>query len=102
MGDGPEDMKDQFFSSGCDIDTFFKADQTDVLSFQVFNDFQQFLERSAKAIQPRDGKTASGAGVVEQRAQSRAIKLLSRNDILEHADSASFLQAGNLTRHVLV
>ena len=91
MRNGTEDVENQFACSGCGIDTLFKADKTDVLGFQVFDDFQQFLERSTEAIQPRDGKTVSRAGVIEQRTQSWAIKLLSRNDILEHADSASFL-----------
>ena len=44
MRDGPEDMEDQFSGSGCGVDPLFQADQPDVLRFQVFDGFQQFLE----------------------------------------------------------
>ena len=102
MCDGAKDVENQLTGSGRRVDPLFQADQSDILRFLVLYVFLDFLERSSKAFQPRVGKTVSRAGVVEQRAQSWTIKLLSRNDVLEPANSASFLQAGNLTGDVLV
>ena len=86
MGDGSEDVEDQFTGCGCGIDLFFKADQADILLFQVFDGFKEFFEGSTEPVQPDDSQTVTGAGVIYQGRQAGTIELFARNNILKHSD----------------
>ena len=44
MGDGPKDVEDQLTGGGSCVDTFFKADQPDILGFHIFDGFEEFFE----------------------------------------------------------
>lgn len=102
MGDGSEDVKDQFTGGGCGIDPLFEADQSDILFFQVFDRFQKFFERAPKSIQTNNGQAVAGARVIYQIGQARTVELSAGYHIFEHANGTGIFQTADLAAEVLI
>lgn len=62
-------MRDQFSSGGRRIDILFKAHQVDAALLEVLDDFEQLLQRPAKAVEARDAEAVAGPGMIEQLGQ---------------------------------
>ena len=55
LRNGSKDMEHQLACGRGSVDPLLKADQIDLLAFEVLDGFQQFPERSSKSIKSNDG-----------------------------------------------
>ena len=84
----PEDVEHQFAGDRGRVDAFLEADQVDVVRLEVIGPFEQLLEGAPEAIESGDAEAVTGASMVDQFRQSRALELPYGDRVDEDANGA--------------
>ena len=73
-----------------------------ITASEVLDGFEQFLEGAPEAVETGDAEAIAGAGMVDQRAQSRALELPPGDHVNEDANRTGLPQPVFLAGDVLV
>lgn len=83
VGDGTENMKDEFAGGGGCIEAFLEADEMDAEYFEIVDGFEQFPKRSALAIEACDTQAIAWTGVFDEFHEAGAVEVLASDYVGE-------------------